>query len=367
LSHFDEEKGAEPCEFAGGLVEWRRTEGGGGNMDGARAHIGTIAGSRRPLRRTLFGLLAAPPLCLVLAAGAILLWEPASLALKAALLAGALFASLAVGTLYALRLSRRLCAVERERDAFYQEFLRLSKVASLGEVASSIAHDLNNPLAIMHEEAGWVQDLLRQAEASPEASRAEIANSVEQIEVQIRRSREITQRLLHWARETEPKPEALDVNLLLGKTLYLLESDLQSAQVKVVKAFSPDLPLVHGSAPEVRQVLLNLMKNAVDAMKGSGGTLTLSTAKGPSEVRISVTDTGPGIDAEQVERVFEPFFSTKPEGEGTGLGLPISRWIVGRLGGRIEVESQPGQGSTFRVVLPAGVRDGAADLGGERK
>lgn len=311
-------------------------------------------GSGRPLRRAILGLLLAPSACLALLAGGLLLLPPSSAAVRLALLAGALGLALSLGALLAYRLTLRLSAIERQRDAFYQEFLRLSKVASLGEVASSIAHDLNNPLAIMHEEAGWIQDLLRQSGPPPEAARAEIANSVEQIEIQIRRSREITQRLLHWARETEPASEALDVNLLLSKTLYLLESDLQAAQVRVVKAFSPDLPLVHGSAPELRQVFLNLMKNAVDAMKGTGGTLTLSTGKESDEVRVSITDTGPGIGAGEVEHLFEPFVSTKPEGEGTGLGLPISRWIVKRLGGRVEVESEPGQGSTFHVVLPGG-------------
>ena len=336
-------------------------------MDGARVRIGGVAGSNRPLRRTILGLLLAPLACLAVLAGCVLLLPDLAAAARLTLLAASSVLALSLGTLYAVRLTRRLSAIERQRDAFYQEFLRLSKVASLGEVASSIAHDLNNPLAIMHEEAGWIQDLLRDGGSPTEASRAEVANSVEQIEIQIRRSREITQRLLHWARETEPKSEALDVNLLLSKTLYLLESDLQTAQVQVVKAFSPELPLVHGSTPELRQVFLNLMKNAVDAMKTSGGTLTLSTAGGADEVRVSVADTGPGIEAERVEHLFEPFVSTKPEGEGTGLGLPISRWIVRRLGGRIEVESQPGRGSTFHVVLPAGGRERPADPGGEEK
>ncbi len=263
-----------------------------------------------------------------------------------------------------IALSRRFARLESQRDAFYAELTRLSKVASLGEVSSGIAHDLNNPLAVMNEEAGWIADLLGAAEQDPAHAREEILNSLDQIQLQIRRSRDIVRRVLNWARDAGEEAGAVDLNDLLDKTLYLLESDLQTADVRVVRRLEADLPQVAAGAAELRQVLVNLMKNALDAMEG-GGTLTLTTERtGEGSVRAAISDTGRGIPAEQVPRLFEPFFTTKPEGRGTGLGLSISSWIVRKLGGRIDVASTVGRGSTFTVTLPAAPASSARTEGG---
>jgi len=243
--------------------------------------------------------------------------------------------------------------VVRQRDAFYQEFARLSKLASLGEASCSIAHDLNNPLAIMNEEAGWMQDLLHGAESDDTVTRSEFAASVEQLQIQIGRCREIARRMLTWTRDPEEPSGQVDINTLLTKTLYLVETELVATGVRVVKHLDGTLPLIKGNAAELRQVLLHLMKNALDAMKGTGGTLTITTARAGHAVRASVSDTGPGIAPELLDRVFEPFFTTKAEEQGNGLGLTISAWIVQRSGGRIDVESVPGAGCAFHVTLPA--------------
>ena len=307
----------------------------------------------RLLKRTILALLLTPPACLMLFALAVLFWGPHRSAAFFIPLVTALALSTALGWPLAAKLRRQLTALARQRDAFYEELLRLSKAASLGEVASSIAHDLNNPLAIMREEAGWIQDLMKGGDLQGAHTQAEIANSLQQIDIQIERSREITRRLLQWGRDSAPPTQSVDVNLLLNKTLYLLESELQTASVNVVKDLPPGLAHVRGGAPELRQVFLNLMKNALDAMKDRGGTLTLVTRPEPDGVRIEITDTGQGISAAAMEHIFEPFFTTKPASDGTGLGLPISRWIVEKLGGRIEVESREGAGTSFQVTLPA--------------
>ncbi len=321
---------------------------------GGRGEIKAIAPvGGRSLRTAVLAFAALP--ALVLLAFALLLAltggrRPGALA---GLLLLALCAVLLASIPLILHLLHRLSAMERQGAAFYHELTRLAKVASLGEVSSSIAHDLNNPLAIMNEEAGWVMDLLQGAGGDERAAREEIRHSVEQIQIQIRRSREITQRILNWARDTDEPAAAVDLNLLLNKTLYLLESDLQRVQVRVVKRLASVPPVAAGSVAELRQVFLNLMKNALDAMGETGGTLTIATSSSPGEVRASIGDTGSGIPPEALPRLFEPFFTTKEEGKGTGLGLAISSWIVGKLGGRIEVESTPGQGAVFTIVLPA--------------
>ncbi len=266
--------------------------------------------------------------------------------------AGCLASAVAAG-LVTVRLSRQLREVARQRDAFYQEFARLSKLASLGEASCSIAHDLNNPLAIMNEEAGWLQDLLHGAESDTTATRREFEASVEQVQIQIGRCREIARRMLTWTRDPGEPPGQVDINTLLTKTLYLVETELVATGVRVVKHLDGTVPLVQGNAAELRQVLLHLMKNALDAMKGVGGTLTITTAEAGDGVRVSVSDTGPGIAPELLGRIFEPFFTTKAEEQGTGLGLTISTWIVQRSGGRIDVENAPGRGCVFHVTLPA--------------
>lgn len=248
---------------------------------------------------------------------------------------------------------KKLLSLEGERDAFYQELLRLSAFSSLGEISSSIAHDLNNPLAIMNEEVGWIQDLLQGQDPSGPHALSEYANSAVQIRLQIQRSAEITRRILSWSREGEENRQLVDLNVLLNKTLVLLESDLSSARISVTKELDPRLPPVSGNLPELRQVFLHLTKNALDAMKDRGGVLTIATESRGDLVRASIRDTGPGIPKDLAKSIFSPFFTTKPAGEGTGVGLSISAWIVKRLGGKIEVESEPGAGSSFHVLLPA--------------
>jgi two-component system NtrC family sensor kinase len=301
-------------------------------------------------------ILGVPLLMLALMGGAWLILAPYRL-LAIGVTSAAVALTAAIVWPAARRVARRMASLERQRAAFYQELMRLSKAAGLGELASSIAHDLNNPLAIMHEEAGWIQDLLKEQQVAGNPTLEEIANSVDQIDVQIKRSREITQRILHWARDVESRATEVDLNALLNKTLYLLEGELHSSDVKVVKELASGLPAVKGEASELRQVFLNLMKNALDAMRSGGGTLKLITASDAGLVRVTIEDTGAGIEQGLMDKVFEPFFTTKPPGEGTGLGLPISRWIVKKLGGRIEVESEPERGTAFHVLLPASDRD----------
>lgn len=330
-------------------------QGRGGTMAG-RSGVetgGVLWEPSRSLRRTILVLLFASPACLLLFALAVMLWGPHRSAAFFVTFALALALSIALGWPMARKLRRQLLALEKQRDAFYQEILHLSKAAGLGEVASGIAHDLNNPLAIMREEAGWVQDLMESGESQKEHTRAEILSSLLQIHFQIERCLEITRRILHWGREQTTRFEATDVNQLVGKTLYLLETELQAADVQVVKAFRADLPPVACEAPELRQILLNLMKNALDAMRGRGGTMTLSTRFDRGRVIVTVSDTGPGIPGSDLGHIFEPFFTTKGDGEGTGLGLPISLWIARKLGGRIDVESAEGSGTSFHVTLPA--------------
>jgi two-component system NtrC family sensor kinase len=278
--------------------------------------------------------------------------DPPAWAVMALALLG-LLASAGAAALVTRHLAARFAALARERDAFCEEFARLSKSASLGQIASSIAHDLNNPLAIMNEEAGWLSDLLDRGGLDRAADREEFRTSVAQIRQQIRRASEFTRRLLDWTRTIGPPGGVVDLEALLTGTVYLLERDVSAGNVRIVREAAPEPPMALGSEAELRQVFLHLMKNAVDAMQPAGGTLTIATRRASDSVSVRVADTGPGIAPEVADRLFDPFVTTKPPGQGTGLGLAISRWIVERAGGRIEVERTPGAGAAFLVRLPA--------------
>jgi two-component system NtrC family sensor kinase len=307
---------------------------------------------RPDVRQVIWGSVVPVAVCVALAALVFFAVNASSGSRILALTLAGLAASVVASALVAIRLSRQLRELVRQRDGFYEELARLSKLASVGKASCSIAHDLNNPLAIMNEEAGWMQDLLNSTDTDPAVLRQEFTGSVEQLQVQIGRCREITQRTLTWTRDQEGPVGQVDINTLVTKTLYLVENELAATGVRVVKRLDAGVPPVKGSAAELRQVLFHLMKNALDAMRGGGGTLTITTARTGDGVRATISDNGPGMGHEQVARIFEPFFTTKAEEQGTGLGLTISLWIVQRIGGRIDVETTPGLGSAFHVTLP---------------
>lgn len=320
-----------------------RVHPGGGSVSGTQAHVAGVG-----LR-----ILAAAvvPAAYVLLWGA-LAWRRGGTPIMVPAAAGAAILAGALAWMAARTALHRLKTLESQRDAFYEEFTRLSKIASLGEVCSSIAHDLSNPLAIINEETGWVSDLISGHDPGERAAGEEIKNSAEQIRIQVGRSREIIRRVLSWARDTQDADARTHINDLLAKTLYLVEGDLTGRGIRVVKRFAEDLPPAEGAAAELRQVFLNLVKNALDAMD-AGGVLTLETRHGGGMTVVSVRDTGRGMAPEILSKIFDPFFTTKPEGSGSGLGLPIAFWIVRKLGGRLEVDSKPGAGTAFTVYLPA--------------
>jgi two-component system NtrC family sensor kinase len=319
---------------------------------------------RPPVRRLVAAVAGVPAAALLVMLGLAV----APVAPRRVALAGVAAAGLALCAVAAAitqrTFARRVGELERQRDAFYRGFTRWSKSASLGDISFSIAHDLNNPLAIVNEEAGWCEDLLRASPHGDERAQGEFASSLAEIRRQVRRASDLTRRVLTWGRDVE-HASSVDIAVLLAKTKHLLESSLAAGGVSVVERFADQVPPVTGEIEDFRQVFFHLVKNAVEAMP-DGGTLTLATFGNRDHVRVSISDTGSGIPADRVARIFEPFYTTKPEGKGTGLGLPIAAWIVQRAGGRIEVDSRVGHGTTFHVTLPAATGRGSG-ASGERR
>jgi two-component system NtrC family sensor kinase len=171
----------------------------------------------------------------------------------------------------------------------------------------------------------------------------------------VERAKKVTHRLLGFARRMEPIQETVDVNHVVGETLAFLENEARFRNITIATDFESDLPRIRSDSAQLQQVFLNIIENAIDAI-GKEGKVTVQTRFAPREREICVTisDTGPGIPKEMVGRIFDPFFTTKAAGEGTGLGLSISYSIIEKLGGRIAVESEEGQGTAFKVFLPVG-------------
>ena len=230
--------------------------------------------------------------------------------------------------------------VEARRDLTAKE-----QLAALGQLSGTIAHELGNPLNAI---SGHVQ-LLARSPACPPPMRQELSV----IEAEVKRMTSTIRRFLDSARALTPAPEPVEVAALVDEALSLSLSAEARARIAVER----DVPAEMGRAtldPSlVRHVLTNFLSNAVDAMGQRGGRLTVRARRVGDQLALAVADTGPGIGPEDRKRIFEPFYSTKPRGKGTGLGLAICREIASALKGRIELESAPGQGSTFTLLIPA--------------
>ncbi|EHJ48694.1 integral membrane sensor signal transduction histidine kinase [Solidesulfovibrio carbinoliphilus subsp. oakridgensis] len=260
---------------------------------------------------------------------------------------------LAAAWLLARRMAGRIAAADAERDLLNDQVIEAGKLASVGELAAGIAHEINNPVAIMMEEAGWVADILADDDHSTPDNLTEMRRALDQIRLQGTRCKEITHKLLSFARKTDSRLKELDLNELVAEMAELSDKRARYVNVRIKTDLAPGLPHVAGSPSELQQLVLNLVNNAMDAMERNGGDLTLATRLAGDRVELVVSDTGHGMPKAVSARIFEPFFTTKAVGKGTGLGLSICYGIVKKIGGEITVESAPEQGATFRVFLPA--------------
>jgi two-component system NtrC family sensor kinase len=256
----------------------------------------------------------------------------------------------------ALLLSRRVVSriarADREKEMMDEQIVETGKLASVGELAAGIAHEINNPVAIMVEEAGWIEDLLQEEEFKESKNLDEFKRALRQINTQGKRCKEITYKLLSFARKTDSRIHEINLNELLEEIVALSSQSAKFSNVLIKTEFQEGLPLVKVSSSEMQQVFLNLVNNSVDAMEKRGGTITIKSKLVGDYVVVDVTDNGPGIPKANLNRIFDPFFTTKPVGKGTGLGLSIVYGIINKLGGEIEVHSTLDVETTFRVKIP---------------
>jgi signal transduction histidine kinase len=229
--------------------------------------------------------------------------------------------------------------------------MQSEKLAAVGQLAAGVMHEINNPLATISACVAAITGRLDEASGS---ERTAVEEYLELIDKEVDRCSRIVDGLLDFSRPKGKAKGRVLLNALVDETLFLMKHHQRFKRLTVARELDVALPATMGNAEQLTQVLMALMLNAVDAMDDRG-KLTVRTGKSPhrsDEVVVEIEDTGIGIPRADQSKIFEPFYTTKPPGRGTGLGLSICYGIVEDHHGRIEVDSTPGRGTTFRVFLP---------------
>jgi len=246
-------------------------------------------------------------------------------------------------------LEERVEQKTRELSGAQEEMLRVERMASIGKLAAVVAHEINNPLAGILTYA----KLLKKRESRAPQPNAEIISMLDLVESESRRCGEIVKNLMTFARPTSMNLEPSDLNVIIDRCVRLVQHQLKLKNIELHLDLNRELNPVRCDSGQIEQVILALVMNAIDALP-NGGNLTVTSRKAPSSgnIQIEVRDDGVGMPRDVLAKMFEPFFTTKEHGRGLGLGLAISRNIVDRHGGRIEVASEPGHGTIFTITLP---------------
>jgi signal transduction histidine kinase len=254
-------------------------------------------------------------------------------------------------------LERKVEQRTRELQEAQKQFLHAEKLSAIGKLSASIAHEFNNPLqGIMSILQG-----VRKRAIMDDEDRELLEAALEESD----RMRDLIRSLQDFNRPSSHQKKFLDVHQSLDSILLLHKSDFSKKRIAVVRNYEERLPQIQAVPDQIKQVILNLLANAADACHKNGGVITVRTWHEKGKVAVAITDNGVGIQPENVEQIFQPFFTTKPEVKGTGLGLSVSYGIVKKHRGEIRVESQPGEGATFTVLLPIkGGEDAASATGG---
>ncbi|NLW82626.1 MAG: GHKL domain-containing protein [Desulfovibrionales bacterium] len=243
--------------------------------------------------------------------------------------------------------------MEREQAQLNEELIQSSKMAALGKLAAGVAHEVNNPLAVIREKAGWMRDLLDEEDVKSSPNFQEFVDAVDKIEQHVERAGNVVHRMLGFARRMEPVCNDVYINDLLKQTATFLDNEVRFRNIALNWDLRKDLPAIQSDASQLQQVILNLINNAIDALDKKGNIFISTNFDSQADmVEVRIRDDGPGMDKEVQRRVFDPFFTTKKVGEGTGLGLSISYSIINKLGGSIRFESELGKGTEFIILLP---------------
>ena len=245
----------------------------------------------------------------------------------------------------------RIKRADQELEQAIETTEHASKLASIGRLAAGVAHEINNPLAIINEKAGLMKDILETSE-NIQGNKDKFLGLLSGIFESVNRCRTITHRLLGFSRRMDVSHDAINLNEAIKEVIGFLEKEILYRNIVLTLNLKEDLPKAVTDRGQIQQVFLNIINNAVDAVEEGGQIEISSNKKDEKTVRVSIRDNGMGIPKEKIKHIFEPFYTTKEKGKGTGLGLSISYGIMQRLGGTMLVESEVHKGTTFIVEIP---------------
>lgn len=252
--------------------------------------------------------------------------------------------------------SRWIEDADKKREEAISQTEHSAKLASVGRLAAGVAHEINNPLAIINEKAGLMKDILEFSEELAPC-RDRFMPLITAITDSINRCRTITHRLLGFARRMDVKIEQIDINDAIREVVGFLEREIVYHNIRLEFNLNETMPLIESDRGQIQQVILNIINNSIDAVPNGGLIIVSSVHDDPSFIRIMIRDNGHGIPRDKLKHIFEPFYTTKEKGKGTGLGLSLSYGIIQRLGGTVQVDSVVGKGTTFTLKLPLKVPD----------
>lgn len=263
-------------------------------------------------------------------------------------------ASLVISLIVTFTLVKVLTTFIRKSDetqmAMLKEAEHTNKLASIGRLAAGVGHEINNPLAIINQKIGLVEDILEMSEADFD-HKGTIQRSLKVVNQSVDRCKAITHRLLGFARRTEVYSEQLDINEIIREVIQFLDNAMLYNRIKIDLDLDDNLPMITSDRLQLQQVFLNIINNAIDAI-GKNGLIQIRSLAAGSDLQIIIDDNGPGIAEEVLPNIFEPFYTTKETGKGTGLGLSITYGLIKKLGGDISVQSRLGIGTVFTITIP---------------
>jgi two-component system NtrC family sensor kinase len=268
------------------------------------------------------------------------------------IIGGAGLLIIAVAILLVFSMMKKVEDADHQRVLLYDRIRYSEKMALIGRMAASVAHEINNPLQIIGDQAGWLDELLSEEEPSSLKNSDEYRSAILKIRAQVKRASTITHRLLGFSRSTDGLKSATDLNALVEETVSFLEKEAHNHRITIRRCLDSMLPLITTDSSQLQQVFLNILNNGVDAI-GDDGEIAITTSLVGKQIMVEFADNGPGLSEDALKKVFEPFYTTKKMGSGTGIGLAISYNIMERLGGSIEARNGVQGGCIFRVTLPA--------------
>ncbi|UCG07978.1 MAG: ATP-binding protein, partial [Desulfobacterales bacterium] len=260
------------------------------------------------------------------------------------------------------RIIRQMEQMDSEKDQLGEQLIRASRLAEIGEMAAGFAHEINNPLQIIKNEYTLIDmifsDLKKKGQLNETENLFDIQDSLDQIHKQVERCATITQAILKFGRKDESVPQDLDLSVFIAEVTKMVTKKASVHGIAIKQSISQGLSWVHVDAGQLQQVLLNLYNNAIDAIierhGSSGGELSIEAhAVSNTQIEIRVADNGSGIRSENLNKIFTPFFTTKPVGKGTGLGLAVCYGIITKMGGQMTFDSEEDAGTTFTIRIPA--------------